>query len=158
MKKILVSVLFFILSGSVHALSAVVRFQVYSSPNATDTYHVYKRSESACMYDMDEAHFDVSQVLSDVVFYYDARIFYHCGWHASWQWFVVQRNHDVPVFLEWYNGRNSFFVNVLQDSGHLICNILPQHGKCPPRVIIGDGIHCPPAGYSGASCSTGSHG
>ena len=65
-------VLVCMLSVSAHALNQVVTFQVYSSLHSTDTYRIYKRPESACMYGMDDVHFDVSSAAQYVVFRYDA--------------------------------------------------------------------------------------
>ena len=158
MKNTLVSALICMIAGNVHAHNLMVIFQVYSSPMPTDTYHIYKRPESACMYGMDDASFSASRILYDVVFHYDARAFRHCGWHDSWQRFVVQRSDGAFAVLEWRNEVwHASQVTVMDDPHHLICKIIPTHGVCWPHVIIGDGIHCPPAHYSGTSCRGGGH-
>ena len=154
MKHILTLVLACILSGSTYARGSAIQFWVYSSPHATDTYHVYKRSESACMYDMDEARFGTRHDLHSMHIHYDRRFFHHCGWQYSYQHFVVQRNNGAVAILMWYKERlENPGVEIREDPHHLICRVLPSIGVCPPRVIIGDGIHCPYASPPRPDCS-----
>ena len=98
------------------------------------------------MHDMDELDIDASSYVYDVTFDFESSPFRRCGWHASWQWFVVQRSDGAAAVLQWQKSPGRLpQVTVREDPHHLICKTLHGSRWNWPEVIVGDGVHCPPS-------------